>query len=397
MKTTCKDCGAELEITDERTFVKCVKCGIQTIVDVEPPWALAGLDYVAPPPPTSGSVRPPPPLRHDHAPASHRIESLSPLSGALVEGDDLIYVTCENCGKQFEGNASFLRCPFCGVTNTVDTAPPWAVSGEQADAVVSARPSSVPPPPPPRAKGRAAPARPVNVWQDWKTGEVASDGGTTRQAAGGTSGGSGALIVLALVVALAVGVFVLFAANTVDEETVASATAVEPAASPLDMDRVEQELEGVVNAGETADWSCEKAQASYEATRDRDIEFAPVPDGVFGEVLNDRSYLEQCRVPDSTNVEVCAAIQRGRAVGVTVTTTPSDPVLERCVEVRVRALRFPSYPALQVARSTFVPLEEGREERANAVPDEVERVPGPLPVAPPPEAVPEPAPAESPY
>ncbi len=162
MKTTCKDCGAELEITDERTFVKCFKCGNQTIVDVEPPWALAGLDYVAPPPPTSASDRPPPPLRHDHAPASHRVESLSPLSGALVEGDDLIYATCESCGKEFEGNASFLRCPSCGVTNTVDTAPPWAVSGDLVQEVVSARPSSVPPPPPPgqRASRRCLLDRP---------------------------------------------------------------------------------------------------------------------------------------------------------------------------------------------------------------------------------------------
>jgi DNA-directed RNA polymerase subunit RPC12/RpoP len=384
VKTTCKDCGAELEITDERTFLKCFKCGSQTIVDVEPPWALAGLDYVAPPPPTSISDRPPPPLRHDHAPASHRVEALSPLSGELVEGDDLVYAKCESCGKEFEGNASFLRCPFCGVTNTVDTAPPWAVSGDLVEESAPARPSSVPPPPPRRPKGN-----PAQVWQEWKTAEVASDGGTTRQAVGRASGGSGALVVLGLVVAMGVGAFVLFAASAVEEETVA-APIVEPPAAALDIDRVEAEIEGVVNAGATTHWSCEKALANYQANRDPDIEFEPVPDGVFGEVLRNVDYRELCKLPAETSVQVCAAIQRGRAVGVTVTTEPSDPILERCLGVHVRALHFPSYPALQVARTTFVPLDEGTEEAEPAVP---ERVPGPLPAAP---ALP-PSPRDNPY
>ncbi len=392
MKTTCKDCGADLEITDESTFVKCFKCGVQTVVDVEPPWALAGLDYVAPAPPSLGSERPPPPLRHDHAPASHRLDSLSPLSGELVEGDDLIYATCENCGKEFEGNASLLRCPFCGVTNTVDTAPPWAVFGDLEEA--PSLKSSVPPPVPQRSERRLELPRLPPAQQERKWTPVAIDDEPTLQSTGKRAGGAGALAVGGVVAALGVGGFVLFAANEMDEPAPAAPAAAVVVPPALDIDRMEQELEGVVNAGETTPWSCEKAAANYESNRDLDIEFEPVPEGVFGEVLNHGSYLELCAVPNTTGVEVCAAIQRGRAVGVTVTTAPTDPVLEKCVEVRVRALRFPSYPALQVVRSAFVALEDKVDEsedtneatvEASAVPGTVAevpaRVPGPLPQA----------------
>jgi len=375
VKTTCNDCGAELEITDEGTFVKCFKCGNQAMVDVAPPWALSGLDYIAPPPTTgNASDPPPPPLRHDHAPPSHRAELLSPLSGELVEGDDLVYVTCENCRKEFEGNASFLRCPFCGVTNTVDTAPPWAVSGDLVQEVTPQKSSSVPPPPPQRPKGESSPpAKSAELWQEWKAAEVTSDG--TRRTGSRSAGGPGMFAAIAVVLAVGAAGVVMWATNEDQEAAVVEAPVVASRvpAPDLDIDQVEQVLEGVANAGVGADWSCEKALANYEAHRDPDIEFAPVPEGVFGEILNEGSYLEKCRVPSSTPVDVCAAIQRGRAVGVTVTTDPSDPILEKCIAVRVRELKFPSYPALQVAKSAFVPLEEQAAE------EEPERVPGPLP------------------
>jgi hypothetical protein len=226
------------------------------------------------------------------------------------------------------------------------------------------------------------------MWQEWQSPDVASHGGTTRPSSGSSSS-SGALVAVAVAVVVGVGGFVMFAANEQEEVVVEAPVVEKPEVPDLDIDRVEQEIEGVVNAGTTAEWSCEKAEANYQAHRDPDIEFKPVPEGVFGEVLNDGSYLKMCAVPDTTGVEVCAAIQRGRAVGVTITTDPSDPVLERCVAVRVRSLRFPSYPALQVAKSTFVPLEE--EEESEVEPEVPERVPGPLPVAPTASVAPEPA------
>jgi hypothetical protein len=53
------------------------------------------------------------------------------------------------------------------------------------------------------------------------------------------------------------------------------------------------------------------------------------------------------------SVNVCAAVQNGRAVGVTVTTNPASPGIASCVAGQVRALPFPSHPRLDVARTTF--------------------------------------------
>ncbi len=73
----------------------------------------------------------------------------------------------------------------------------------------------------------------------------------------------------------------------------------------------------------------------------------------LGAVLNQGSYLNECEVPSDSEVAVCAAVQNGRAVGVTVAMRPANPDVERCVAGRVRALGYPSHPKLDVARTTF--------------------------------------------
>ena len=70
-------------------------------------------------------------------------------------------------------------------------------------------------------------------------------------------------------------------------------------------------------------------------------------------VLNRGSYLNACGVPSSMEVNVCAAVQNGRAVGVTVTTRPSNPGIASCIARQVRGISFPSHPRLDVARTTF--------------------------------------------
>lgn len=70
-------------------------------------------------------------------------------------------------------------------------------------------------------------------------------------------------------------------------------------------------------------------------------------------MLNNGSYLGACGVPAHARVDVCAAVQNGRAVGVTVRLTPRAPGVERCVAGRVRRLSFPSHPRLDVARTRF--------------------------------------------
>lgn len=100
--------------------------------------------------------------------------------------------------------------------------------------------------------------------------------------------------------------------------------------------------------------SCEAAQARY--VEEMRIGEKGPPDlsvAQFGAVLNKGSYLAACGVPPDTKITVCAAVQNGRAVGVTVAATPRNPSIEACVAGRVRSLSFPSNPRLDVTRTSF--------------------------------------------
>jgi hypothetical protein len=53
------------------------------------------------------------------------------------------------------------------------------------------------------------------------------------------------------------------------------------------------------------------------------------------------------------SLNICAAVQNGRAVGVTVVTKPSNPGIASCVAGGVRRLSFPAHPKLDVVRVSF--------------------------------------------
>lgn len=103
--------------------------------------------------------------------------------------------------------------------------------------------------------------------------------------------------------------------------------------------------------------SCEAAQAKYVESYDLGPDGRKIPAdltaGAYGAVLNRGSYLNACGVPSSMSVHICAAVQNGRAVGVTVTTKPSNPGIASCVAGRIRSITFPSHPRLDVTRTTF--------------------------------------------
>lgn len=101
--------------------------------------------------------------------------------------------------------------------------------------------------------------------------------------------------------------------------------------------------------------SCEAAQNAYveEMKMGSPQGQADLTAGQFQAVLGNGTYLNACGVPDSTSVRVCAAIQNGRAVGVTVSTSPSSGSLNACVASKVRGMSFPSHPKLDVTRTTF--------------------------------------------
>lgn len=103
--------------------------------------------------------------------------------------------------------------------------------------------------------------------------------------------------------------------------------------------------------------SCESAAAAAEQTVDfRSARRAPdLTRDAFAAVLENGAYLSHCAIPERMALEVCAAVQDGRVVGVSVTTTPRDPAIGACVRRAVAALRFPRSSQLDVTRTRFEP------------------------------------------
>jgi hypothetical protein len=101
--------------------------------------------------------------------------------------------------------------------------------------------------------------------------------------------------------------------------------------------------------------SCKQARAAYvEHWSIGDDQGMPdLTAGQLAGVLGDGHYLAECRVPSLVEVSICAAVQQGRALGVTVVTRPRAPRLERCVDAAVRELGFPVHPRMDVTQTVF--------------------------------------------
>jgi hypothetical protein len=101
--------------------------------------------------------------------------------------------------------------------------------------------------------------------------------------------------------------------------------------------------------------SCEAAMDSYNEVMEVGGKRgqADITAGQYSRVLNSGSYFSHCGVPNSMAVNICAAVQNGKAVGVTVSTSPSDSSKSACIASSVRNLSFPSNPRLDVTRTRF--------------------------------------------
>lgn len=101
--------------------------------------------------------------------------------------------------------------------------------------------------------------------------------------------------------------------------------------------------------------SCEAAQSAYveEMNVGGPRGQADITAGQYGSVLNRGSYFGHCGVPESMGLSICAAVQNGRAVGVTIISKPRDRRVESCVAASVRGISFPSHPKLNVTRTQF--------------------------------------------
>jgi hypothetical protein len=101
--------------------------------------------------------------------------------------------------------------------------------------------------------------------------------------------------------------------------------------------------------------SCEAAAAEYrdEIVVGKDRGPADLTAADYAAVLNRGSWFSHCGLPDRATLDVCVAVQNGRAKGVTVRTTPRDGGVELCIARAAAGLSFPSHPRLDVARSRF--------------------------------------------
>jgi hypothetical protein len=84
---------------------------------------------------------------------------------------------------------------------------------------------------------------------------------------------------------------------------------------------------------------------------------ADITAGQYGAILNSGQYLNACGVPSSMAVNICAAIQNGRAVGVTVSTNPPNGGIAGCIRGQISRINFPSHPKLDVTRTSFAPAK----------------------------------------
>ncbi len=99
--------------------------------------------------------------------------------------------------------------------------------------------------------------------------------------------------------------------------------------------------------------SCEQAMDTYVSELKMSGNQPDLTAGAFGGVLNNGSYVIGCGAPDSMTINICAAVQNGRAVGVTVTTDPPDGRVSSCISGAVRGMGFPSHPNLDVTHTVF--------------------------------------------
>ncbi|MCA9622697.1 MAG: hypothetical protein KC731_26940 [Myxococcales bacterium] len=102
--------------------------------------------------------------------------------------------------------------------------------------------------------------------------------------------------------------------------------------------------------------SCEAARARYVEDYNKLNDTPPdLTAGAYGAVLNRGTYLNSCGVPPSMGVTICAAVQNGAAVGVTVRTDPSSPGIASCIRSQIFGMGFPAHPRLDISTTVFKP------------------------------------------
>jgi len=110
-----------------------------------------------------------------------------------------------------------------------------------------------------------------------------------------------------------------------------------------------------MTGGSSDGTTCEQARDQYteEINVGAGASAADLTADDFAAVLNNGTYLNPCDVPTASKVRICAAVQNGRAVGVTVLLDPSSADLEICVAGQVRQLAFPNHAKMDFVNVNF--------------------------------------------
>lgn len=69
--------------------------------------------------------------------------------------------------------------------------------------------------------------------------------------------------------------------------------------------------------------------------------------------MRNGAFVAECGASDGTRVTVHVAIKSGRAVGVSVSTSPPDPDVAGCIDRYVRTFSWPSSPKMDSFRTTY--------------------------------------------
>jgi hypothetical protein len=80
---------------------------------------------------------------------------------------------------------------------------------------------------------------------------------------------------------------------------------------------------------------------------------ADLSDAQLSAPMSDGTFVSECGAPDSMGVTVKVAINRGRAVGVSVSTSPPSTDVANCIDHHVRTLAWPSRPTMDSFVTTY--------------------------------------------
>lgn len=80
---------------------------------------------------------------------------------------------------------------------------------------------------------------------------------------------------------------------------------------------------------------------------------ADLTDAQLAGPMSDGWFVGECDAPDSMSVTVKVAIKMGRAVGVSVSTSPHSSDVANCIDHHVRALKWPASPKLDSFVTTY--------------------------------------------